>query len=80
MLHKLVDSHGGDQLLVLDGLPVLQGNGVSLGIDLRDLAILSKGSILLWQSVRDGDPDTTGTISGGESESVVGPPVAGRLF
>lgn len=35
--------------------------------------------LLLGQSVRNGDPNTTGTVPGGEAEHVVGTPVAGDL-
>ena len=79
LLSKVVDGHGGDQLLVADGGAITQGNGLVVGIDLNNLALLTEASLLLGESVRNGDPDTTSTAVGGETESSVGTPVTSGL-
>lgn len=79
LLHELVDSHGGDQLLVADGGAISQSDGLVAGVDLGNLALLTEASVLLGESVGNGNPDTTGTTTGGETESSVRTPVSGGL-
>lgn len=79
LLNEVVNSHGVDQLVVADGGAVLEGDNLLVGIDLCDLALLAIALVLLGQSVGNGDPDTTSTISGGEAECGVGAPVTGSL-
>lgn len=79
LLSEEVDSHGGDELLVADSGAITQGDGLVVGIDLDDLALLTEASLLLGDSVGDSDPDTTGTTTGGETESSVRTPVTSGL-
>lgn len=79
LLHELVDSHGGDQLLVADSGAISQSDGLVVGVDLGNLALLTEASLLLGESVGNGNPDTTGTTTGGETESSVRTPVSGGL-
>jgi hypothetical protein len=79
LLGQLVHGHGGDQLLVADGLAAGEGHGVGVGVDLLDLALLAEQGLLLGQGVGHGDPDASSAIAGGESEGGIGAPVAGDL-
>ena len=78
-LSQEVDGHGGDQLLVADGGTVGQGDGLVVGVDLADLALIAEAGVLLGDGVGHGNPDTTGTVAGGEAEGSVGAPVTGGL-
>lgn len=79
LLDKVVNSHGVDELVVANGAAVGKGDNLLLSIDLGDLTSLAESLLLLGESLGDGDPDTTGTITGRESESGVGAPVTGNL-
>lgn len=79
LLDKVVNSHGVDELVVANGAAVGKGDNLLLSIDLGDLTSLAESLLLLGESLGDGDPDTTGTIAGRESESGVGTPVTGNL-
>jgi len=78
-LGQEVDGHGGDQLRVADGGAVGQGDGLVVGVDLGDLALLAEAGVLLGDGVGHGNPDTTGTVTGGEPEGSIGTPVTGGL-
>jgi hypothetical protein len=80
LLNKLINSHGGNELLVTNGLAILQGNGLGIGIDLGDSTLGTKSGVLLWQSVGNSDPDTTGTVTSWETESGVWTPVTSGLL
>lgn len=75
-----INGHGGDELVVLDGGAVLEGDCVCLGVDLLDGTVLAEAAVLLVKGLGHSDPDTTGTVAGWEAESRVGTPVAGRLL
>jgi hypothetical protein len=79
LLDEVVDSHGVDQSAIANGGAVGQGNGLLGGVDLGDLTRLAEALLLGGKSVGDGDPDTTGTVPSGESESGIGSPVTGNL-
>ena len=79
LLSKVVNSHGVDELVVANGATVGEVGNLLLGIDLGDLTLLAESLLLLGDGLSDGDPDTTGTITGGESEGSVGAPVTGNL-
>ena len=78
-LGEVVDSHGGDKLLVTNGGTISQGDGLVVGVDLLDLVLGAVAGVLLGEGVGNGNPDTTGTVAGGETESSVGTPVTGSL-
>ena len=79
LLNKLIHGHGVDELVVLDGGAVTEGDNLLLSIDLGDLAVLAVALVLLGKGVGDSDPDTTGSVTGGEAEGSVRTPVAGSL-
>ena len=79
LLDELINVHGGDKLLVANLGPIGHGDDLVFSVDLGDLALLSKTLLLLWQRVGDGDPDTTGTVTGRETESGVRAPVTSSL-
>jgi hypothetical protein len=78
-LGEVVDSHGGNKLLVTNGGAISQGDGLVVGVDLLDLVLGTVAGVLLGEGVGNGNPDTTGTVAGGETESSVGAPVTGSL-
>lgn len=79
LLDEVVDSHGVDQGAIANGGAVGHGDGLVGGVDLGDLTRLAELLLLGGESVGDGDPDTTGTVPSGESESGIGSPVTGDL-
>jgi hypothetical protein len=79
LLTQSINSHGGDELLVTDGGTIGQSDNLGAGVHLGDLSVLTEASLLLGESVGDGNPDTTGTITGRETEGSVGTPVTGSL-
>ncbi|KAI6762824.1 hypothetical protein HG530_008804 [Fusarium avenaceum] len=79
LLGEVVNGHGVDELVVADGAAVGEVGNLLLGIDLGDCTLLTESLLLLGDGLSDGDPDTTGTITGRESESSVGAPVTSNL-
>lgn len=79
LLGEVVDSHGVDQLAIANGGTVGEVDNLVLSVDFGNLTLLAEALLLLGKSVGDGDPDTTGTIAGGEPEGSVGAPIAGNL-
>jgi hypothetical protein len=79
LLGEVVNSHGVDELVVGNGAAISEVGNLLLGIDLGDLALLAESLLLLGDGLSDGNPDTTGTITGGESEGSVGAPVTSNL-
>lgn len=79
LLHEVVNSHGGDQLVVANGGAVTQSNSLVASVDLGDLALLTEASLLLGESVGNGNPDASGTTTSGETESSVRSPVSCSL-
>lgn len=79
LLNEVVDSHGVDQGTIANGGAVGHGDGLVRRVDLGNLARLAEALLLGGKSVGDGDPDTTGTVPSGESESGIGSPVTGNL-
>lgn len=79
-LSEEVDAHGADELVVLDGGSVLEGNFVGVGVNLGDGTVLAEAALVFGKSVGDGNPDTTGTTNGWETESRVWSPVARGLL
>lgn len=80
LLDEVVDSHGVDQGAVANGGAVGHGDGLVRRVDLGNLARLAEALLLGGKSVGDGDPDTTGTVPSGESESGIGSPVTSNLI
>jgi hypothetical protein len=78
-LNERIDGHGVHELLVVDDCAVLQVHLVAVRVHLGDRAVLAKSCLGLWDRLRDGDPDTTGSVARGEAESSVGTPVSCRL-
>ena len=78
-LGKMINGHGGDELLVSDGGAILQGYCSVVGVHLDHGALLTEASFLLGDSVGNGNPDTTSTAAGREAESGVRTPVTGGL-
>lgn len=78
-LGEVVDGHGGDQLSVTNGGAVGEGDSLVVGVDLHDLVVGAVAGVLLGESVGNGNPDTTSTIAGGETEGSVGTPVTSGL-
>ena len=74
-LRKMINSHGGDELLVSDSGAILQLHSSVVGVDLDNGALLTEAGLLLGDSVGDGNPDTASTTVGREAESGVGTPV-----
>lgn len=58
---------------------VLEQNLLLVGVDLGDGVLVAETSVLLLQGVGNGDPNTAGTTTSGETEGGVGAPVAGDL-
>lgn len=79
LLDELVEVHGGDELLVANLGAIGEADDLLVGVDLGDLTLLSEALLLLGQRVGDGDPDTTGTVPGRETESGVRAPVTSSL-
>lgn len=79
LFNELVDVHGGDELLVANLGAIGHCNDFVVSVDLGDLTLLSEALLLLGQRVGDGDPDTTGTVAGRETESGVRAPVTSSL-
>lgn len=72
-LDDFVQWHSRDQRVVLDGCTVVQVGNLVLRLDLgHDLL---EGEVLLGESLGDGFPDSSGSISSWESESSVRSPV-----
>lgn len=74
-----VHGHGGDKLLVTDGGAVGHLDGLVVGVNLGDLALVTKAGVLLGDGVGDGNPDTTGTATSREAEGSVRTPVTSSL-
>lgn len=79
LLAQSINSHGGDELLVTDGGAIGQSDNLRVGVHLSDLSVLTEAGLLLGESVSDGNPDTTGTVTSREAEGSVGTPVTGGL-
>lgn len=79
LLAQGINSHGGDELLVTDGGTIGQSDNLRVGVHLSDLSVLTEASLLLGESVGDGNPDTTGTVTGRETEGSIRTPVTGSL-
>lgn len=79
LLGEVVNSHGVDKLVVADGATVGEVGNLLLAVNLGNLTLLAESLLLLGDGLGDSDPDTTGTITGGESEGSVGAPVTGNL-
>lgn len=78
-LSEVINGHGVDELVITDGAAIGEVGNLLLGIDLGDLTLLAESLLLLGNGLSDGNPDTTGAITGGESESSVGAPVTSDL-
>lgn len=79
LLGEVINGHGVDELVITDGAAIGEVGNLLLGVDLGDLTLLAESLLLLGNGLSDGNPDTTGTITGGESESSVGAPVTSDL-
>lgn len=78
-LAEEVNSHGGNELSVLDSSTILESNLVARNIDLSHITTLAKALLLIGESSCDSGPDTTGTVASREAESGVGAPISGDL-
>lgn len=79
LLAQSINGHGGNELLVTNSGTIGQSDNLGVGVHLSDLSVLTEASLLLGESVGDGNPDTTGTVTGRETEGSVGAPVTGSL-
>ena len=80
LLGEVVDRHGRDQPLIADGGAVLELDSAVVGVNLGHLALLAEAGLLLGDGIGHGDPDTTGTAVGGETERSVGTPATSGLL
>ena len=78
-LDQVVNGHGGNQLLVADSGTVLHGDNLLGSVHLGNGTLLAESLVLVGESVGDGDPDTTGTVTSRELESGIGAPVSSNL-
>lgn len=79
-LGQVVDGHGVDQLLVVDGGAVAEEDAVAVGIDELDVAVLAVAGLLFREGFGDVDPDVASSADSRETESGVGTPVTGGLL
>lgn len=75
LLNKLVNVHGGNELLVANLGAVAEGDGLLVGIHAGNRTLLAEAHLLLGQSVGNGDPDATSTVASRETEGGIGAPV-----
>ena len=78
-LSKEIHRHSGNELLVANSGAIGELDGLVVGVDLGNLALLTETSLLLGKGVGDGNPDTTRTTTSGETEGGIGAPVTGGL-
>lgn len=78
-LSKEIHRHGGNELLVADSGAIGELDGLVVGVDLGNLALLTETSVLFRKSVGNCNPDTTSTPTSGETESSIGTPVTSGL-
>lgn len=80
LLDKSIHSHGGDQLVISDSGAILKSNSLVVSVNLADLALVTEASLLLGDSVCNGNPDSTRSSVGGETEGGIGTPVTSGLL
>ena len=73
-LDNLVQGHSGDERAVGDRGTVGEVSDLLVALDADD--VLVEGEALLGQSLGDGLPDSSSSVTSGEAESSVGSPVA----
>ena len=79
-LGQVVNGHGVDHLLVVDGGAVAEKDAVVVGVDAVHTAVLTEAGVLLGESVGNTNPDGTSAALGREAEGGVGSPVTGGLL
>ena len=79
-LDARVDGNGRDELVVGDGLSIVERVLLRLAVDRLDRPVGTEASFFFREGFGDGNPDPTCAIERWETESSVGAPVAGGLL
>jgi hypothetical protein len=77
-IRKFIHRHCANQLSIRNPCPVPQLNRLILQIDFHNFCVQQK--FILWQSLCNSLPNTSGTTMSRESESRVGTPISCRFI